>query len=37
MSMSSWEKIEKGLSNNTNNEFDAEDQLFIEEIQGILQ
>jgi hypothetical protein len=38
MNMSTWEKVEKGLTHNVNNEFDAEDQLFIEDkvIMGII-
>jgi hypothetical protein len=31
MSMGSWERIEKGLTNNVNNEVDAVDKLFIED------
>jgi len=36
--MSSWEKVEKGLTHNVNNEFDAEDQLFMADkvIMGII-
>jgi hypothetical protein len=38
MNMSTREKIEKGLTHNVNNEFDAEDQLFMEDkvIMGII-
>jgi len=31
MNMESWERIEKGLTNNVNNEVDAVDKLFIED------
>jgi len=31
MNMGSWERIEKGLTNNINNEVDATDKLFIED------